>query len=170
MSNVLNIYWSESNDQKNRYHFTFFFITISLSFLIPRFKYMLYNITQSWEISGYVSWQITALNNSYSSMNSQQMSIYPIENMIEYRLKSYLMNINDWNVIKDDHRIDDSKKYGIIYYRFVETIRKLLVWLDEWPKNNLCFLSRYRPTIEWRNSDGLVTHIACPIGLLTGLT
>ena len=102
MSNVLNACWSESNDQKNRYHFTLFFITISLNFLISRFKYVLHNITQSWEISGCVSWQITQLNSSYSSMNPQQMSIHPTKNMAGHQLKSHLMNTNDWNAAKDD--------------------------------------------------------------------
>ena len=102
MSNILNACWSESNDQKNRYHFILFFITISLNFLIPRSKYMLHNVTQSWGISGCVSWQITQSNNSYSSMNSQQMSIYLIENMTKHRLKLHFMNIDNWNAAKDD--------------------------------------------------------------------
>ena len=90
-----------SNDQKNRYYFILFFITISLNFLISRSKYMLHNITQSWGISECVNWQTTQSNNSYSSMNPQQMSIHLIENMVEHWLKSYLMNTNDWNATKD---------------------------------------------------------------------
>ncbi len=100
MSNVLNICWSGSNGQKNRYHFTPFFITISLSFLIPRSKYVLHNVTQSWEISGCVSWQTTQLNSSYSSMNPLQTSIHPTQNMAGHWLESHLMNTDDWNAAK----------------------------------------------------------------------
>ena len=69
MSNVLNACWSGSNGQKNRYRFTLFLTIISLNFLIPRSKYLLHNITQSWGINGCVNWQTTQPNSLYSSMN-----------------------------------------------------------------------------------------------------
>ena len=102
MSNVLNACWSGSNGQKNRYRFTLFFITISLNFLIPRSKYMLRNVTQSWGISGCISWQTTQPNSLYSSMNPPQTSIHSTKNTIERWLESYLMNIDDWNAAKGD--------------------------------------------------------------------
>ena len=102
MSNVLKTYWSGSGGQKNGYRFNHFLTIISLNFLIPRSKYVLHNVTQSWGISGCVSWQTTQSNSSYSSMNPQQMGLYSIKNMTEHLLKSYLLNTDNLNVAKDD--------------------------------------------------------------------
>ncbi len=99
-SNVLNACWSGSNGQKNRYTFPPFLITISLNFLIPRSKYVLHNVTQSWGISGCVSWQTTQPNNLYSSMNLQQTSTHPTANMAGHLLESHLMNTGDWSAAK----------------------------------------------------------------------
>ena len=91
MSNVLKACWSGSGGQKNGYRFNRFLTIISLNFLIPRSKYVLHNVIQSWGISGCVSWQTTQSNSSYSSMNPQQTGIYSIKNMTEHLLKPYLL-------------------------------------------------------------------------------